>query len=203
MNFKDKGLFVLLFVTVFFFVSCASYETRPITSDIMYDISSKTVSDENVTVEKSFWSMITSLGKEDTRSIASSLQYFVSDTVMYDWLEDETAENRSYTITKDGRLMTTDKYRDRVFVILEDTEGVLSREPEMRNGKMVLTVDFADIEVEFTESNDGLFYLSTPIINVDGYSYKTENTCTLLYKSAVEKEELIYREGATGKKIKN
>ena len=57
MNLKDKGLFVLLFVTVFFFVSCASYETRPITSDIMYDISSKTVSDENVTVEKSFWSM--------------------------------------------------------------------------------------------------------------------------------------------------
>lgn len=147
--------------------------------------------------------MVKSWFVKDTRSIARTLQYFVSDKVVYSWEGDESSEKRNYTVTQDGKLIRSDAYKDKVFIIYKETLGILCEEPVIRDGKTVLTVDFNNIIVEFTEAEDGLFHLSSPTIEVEGYSYATTDNCTLMYELAVEKESEFDSNDATGKKMRN
>lgn len=204
MKIKNNRVLLVLLPALFFAVSCTTtYRTVELTSDDMDFLASKTVNDEDVKVKRSFFSMIKSWFVKDNRSVARTLQYFVSDKVVYSWEGDESSEKRNYTITQDGKLIRSDAYKDKVFIIYKETLGILREEPVIRNGKTVLTVDFNNIIVEFTEAEDGLFHLSSPTIEVEGYSYATTDSCTLMYELAVEKESEFDSSDATGKKMRN
>ena len=204
MKVENKWMLLVLLLALFFAVSCTTtYQTVALTSDDMDFLATKTVNDEDVKVKRSFFNMVKSWFVKDTRSIARTLQYFVSDKVVYSWEGDESSEKRNYTVTQDGKLIRSDAYKDKVFIIYKETLGILCEEPVIRDGKTVLTVDFNNIIVEFTEAEDGLFHLSSPTIEVEGYSYATTDNCTLMYELAVEKESEFDSNDATGKKMRN
>lgn len=204
MKVENKWMLLVLLLALFFAVSCTTtYQTVALTSDDMDFLATKTVNDEDVKVKRSFFNMVKSWFVKDTRSIARTLQYFVSDKVVYSWEGDESSEKRNYTVTQDGKLIRSDAYKDKVFIIYKETLGILCEEPVIRDGKTVLTVDFNNIIVEFTEAEDGLFHLSSPTIEVEGYSYATTDNCTLMYELAVEKESEFDSSDATGKKMRN
>ena len=198
-----KKMFKILVVlsSILLFGCASSYKMEYLTAsdvDVLtsYDDSGK------VSVEKGLFSRLQGLFKKDDRNPAQRLQYYVSSTVTYSWSSTNKSDT-NFSISKDGKLKKTDEFKDKKFIIYDNTLGVLDENPKKINGKYRIKVSFNDIEVEFIEGNDGLFYLDTSEIFYSGYKYETKDTCKLQYEYMEEKSSTTTQKSARGKKVRN
>lgn len=155
------------------------------------DIVNFTAANRNIIVESS---------KDGKKTPARSLQYFVSETVVYGcWVQN----NPVLTISKKGYLKKTDMYQDREFIIYNSTPGILDEEPEMQDGRYVLKVNFGNIVVDFIEDNDG-FFSPVKYITYGGFQYSTQSTkCRLQYAQEVDESFTKNSASANGMRVTN
>ena len=198
---KKKFEILVILSSIIFFSCGSTYKMEYLTaSDVevltSYDDSGK------VSVEKSLFSRLQGLFKKDDRNPAQRLQYYVSSTVTYSWSSTNKSDT-NFSISKDGKLKKTDEFKDKKFIIYDNTLGVLNENPKKINGKYRIKVNFDNIEVEFLEGDDGLFYLNTSEIFYSGYKYETKDTCKLQYEYMEEKSSTVNKKSARGKKVRN
>lgn len=198
---NDFKILVILSSILLFGCASLTYKMEFLTAsdvDVLtsYDDSGK------VSVEKSLFGRLWGLFKKDDRNPAQRLQYYVSSTVTYSWSSTNKSDT-NFSISKDGKLKKSDEFRDKKFIIYDNTLGVLTENPKKINGKYRIKVNFDDIEVEFLEGSDGLFYLDTSEIFYSGYKYETKDTCKLQYEYMEEKSSTTSSKSARGKKVRN
>lgn len=81
---KLKKILFVLFSIIFSFISCATTYTKvELQSYNMKEFIDKNVNDDDVKVKRSFLNKIRNLFKKDDRMLIETLQYYVSDMVVY------------------------------------------------------------------------------------------------------------------------
>ena len=121
----------------------------------------------------------------DDRLYIQRLQYYISATVIFEWNNANQSEER--------------------LVIPGDSYGILINPPEKQDDKYVLTLKFDNIILEFKEADNGFFYLTTPMIHYDGYTYvrDTESVCKLQYRFREENMLYTVSRNTWSKRIEN
>lgn len=194
-----KIFYMPVFLSLLLFSSCASHKYLTVEE---VDLCAQSEQADKVVVSTSVASKIKGLFKEDNRSAIQKLQYYVSDTVVYTW-DSDNKDDTKLKITKDGKLIKSNEYKDKKFIIYDNTLGIVSELPTKVNGKYKLTVEFGNIKVNFLEGNDGFFYLDKQPIVFEDFKYSTEDSCLLCYKTIETNKSDVKRKHAKGKKIRN
>ncbi len=140
----------------------------------------------------------------DDRLYIQRLQYYISATVIFEWNNANQSEER-FVISETGKLKKVNESKQKQLVIPGDSYGILINPPEKQDDKYVLTLKFDNIILEFKEADNGFFYLTTPMIHYDGYTYvrDTESVCKLQYRFREENMLYTVSRNTWSKRIEN